>query len=393
MTRPNWASRRSAAWMLATILLTGACTTSPDQGRPVKSDQKVSPHPTVYAAREVEAPAEIKNQLAVLRSQAMEGEWTFQIGYTSAMDRPLQQLAGTVPPPNLAVLARRQNAQASVYLAKKRKALDELGASREYIGALATAKEDTSGKADEIARGRMARRQTMAGLSVETPCISTAQYFDWRQNRNVAPIRDQGSCGSCWAFGTVASQEASVLDLGGGTTDQSEQEVLSCSGVGSCDGGWWAFGFLQKHGIATEQNYPYTAKDGFCKKSVPPPTYRASAWAYVRDDGGLPSPPEIKRALCEHGPLVVAVFADGPFMAYTGGTFNARDKKCKGDGKCINHAVTLMGWDDSKKAWLIRNSWGPTWGEQGYMWISYSSNDVGYGAAWVESPQPGPRRP
>ncbi len=393
MTRASWASRQSAAWMfLATILLIGACTT-PEQGTPVKDDQKISPHPTVYATREVGAPAEIKNQLAVLRSQAMEGAWTFQIGYTSAMDRSLKQLAGTVAPPNLPVLARRQNFLASIYLAEKRKALEELAASTESVGALEAAKDDTPGKADKAALERMAKVQTMARWSVGTRCVSTARYFDWRQNRNVPPIRDQGSCGSCWAFGTVASQEASVLDFGGGTTDQSEQEVLSCSGLGSCDGGWWAFGFLQKHGIATEQNYPYTAKDGICKKSVPPPTYRAAAWAYVRDDGGVPSPPEIKRALCDHGPLVVAVFANDPFMAYTGGTFNAHDKKCKGDGKCINHAVTVMGWDDSKKAWLIRNSWGPTWGEQGHMWISYTSNDVGYGAAWVESPQPGPRRP
>jgi cathepsin L len=106
----------------------------------------------------------------------------------------------------------------------------------------------------------------------------------------------------------------------------------------------------------------------------------------VRDDGGLPAPAEIKRALCEHGPLAVAVRVNDAFQAYSGGVFNAQDKACKGDGKCVNHAVTIMGWDDSKQAWLVKNSWGTMWGEQGYMWIRYTSNDVGYGAAWVESP-------
>jgi hypothetical protein len=75
----------------------------------------------------------------------------------------------------------------------------------------------------------------------------------------------------------------------------------------------------------------------------------------------------------------VAVEVTNAFRAYTGGVFN---ESSTGD---VNHGVTLIGWDDAKQAWRIKNSWGPGWGESGYMWIDYQSNSIGYGASWVQA--------
>jgi cathepsin L len=77
--------------------------------------------------------------------------------------------------------------------------------------------------------------------------------------------------------------------------------------------------------------------------------------------------------------LAVAVRVTSAFQHYTGGVFNERD------GGNVNHGVTLIGWDDNKQAWLIKNSWGTGWGEDGYMWINYNSNSIGYRAAWVQA--------
>jgi hypothetical protein len=91
----------------------------------------------------------------------------------------------------------------------------------------------------------------------------------------------------------------------------------------------------------------------------------------------IPSVTKLKNALCKYGPLAVAVRVTSAFQAYKSGVFNQKDPGG------VNHGVTLVGWDDSKKAWLIKNSWGPGWGMSGYMWIGYGSNKIGYGAGWT----------
>jgi cathepsin L len=89
---------------------------------------------------------------------------------------------------------------------------------------------------------------------------------------------------------------------------------------------------------------------------------------------------QIKQALCDHGPVAVAMEATRLFQAYTGGVYN--EPGISG----INHAVTIVGWDDSNQAWIVKNSWGMGWGEAGYFRIRYGSNTIGYAAAWVEAP-------
>jgi len=194
----------------------------------------------------------------------------------------------------------------------------------------------------------------------------------------ILPVRSQGPCGSCCAFGTHGALEGSYAILNKALIDSAEQDTLDCSGAGDCGGVWWAYQYLIDTGSAKEADYPYVAKKGTCKTGVQRP-YRAVAWGYIDSKVEIPSVAALKKALCEYGPLAVAVAATPAFQAYRSGVFN------EGSNANINHGVTLVGWDDSKQAWRIKNSWGTGWGESGYMWIAYTTNKIGYAAFWVQA--------
>ncbi|MFH7029558.1 MAG: C1 family peptidase [Heteroscytonema crispum UTEX LB 1556] len=162
------------------------------------------------------------------------------------------------------------------------------------------------------------------------------------------------------------------------TQQSCSGRLLDCSNVGSCSGGWWAYQYLVDTGSADETEYKYVATQGKCKSNVNR-SYKAVTWGYVDSTHEIPTVNALKEALCEHGPLAVAVEVTQAFLAYKSGVFN---ENSTGN---VNHGVTLIGWDDTKNAWRIKNSWGNGWGESGYMWIDYSSNKIGYGASWVQA--------
>ncbi|NES89429.1 MULTISPECIES: C1 family peptidase [Okeania] len=168
----------------------------------------------------------------------------------------------------------------------------------------------------------------------------------------------------------------------------SEQHVLRCSGGGTCKGGWYGlvFNFMVEQGNLPERIFRYQATDAVCRFQRNTPL-KAATWEYVRNDGGIPSVSQMKQALCKHDPVVSAVYMTDVFHAYKGGVYNENAYGTP------NHAVTIIGWDDEKRAWLVKNSWGTDWGEDGYMWIAYHTNRIGYGAAWVDARKyPLPRR-
>jgi len=103
----------------------------------------------------------------------------------------------------------------------------------------------------------------------------------------------------------------------------------------------------------------------------------------VSDKAPIPTVDEVKEAICAHGAVAASVRATPAFHHYTGGVFNEHDPGP------TNHAILLVGWDDSKGAWLLKNSWTTNWGENGYMWIAYDSNSVGHAAAWVHAARSG----
>ena len=216
--------------------------------------------------------------------------------------------------------------------------------------------------------------------------------FDWRDHDGCTPVRDQGGCGSCWAFSAIGAMESTlrIYQGLGVDLDLSEQWLVStCTGAGDCDGGWHgaALNYLRCNhledpcgdsGAVLESDFPYQASNSNCYCPYPHP-YCLDSWAFI--GSGVPSAGEIKQAIYDHGPVAVCLHANyDAFSAYSGGVFNACEY---GD---IDHCVVLVGWDDNQGAngvWILRNSWSSGWGEGGYMRIEYGCSRVGYLTGFV----------
>lgn len=214
--------------------------------------------------------------------------------------------------------------------------------------------------------------------------------FDWRNRRMVTPVRNQLDCGACWAFGTAAAFESSYALV---NSDQpnlfntSEQRILDCSGAGTCQGGWWAFDYLVDSGNVGESRDQYSAKYSDRSGRGLTGPFLAQTWGYVTDRNQIPTVTQLKQALCRYGPLAVAITATPEFLRYKGGTFN------QGQTAQVNHAILLVGWDDNRNAWAIKNSWDRDWGEDGFGYVDYRSNNIGYGAAYVTAVRRGRNTP
>ncbi len=308
------------------------------------------------------APPAAQAELGRLRAEIAAEKLTFDVGYNEAMNIPLSTLAATKPPAPDAFLreAKAVNARAAELV-----------------------------RLEQAEIGSFLKRHPEAATEVFRPVVECPDRsaFDWRQSGKITGIRHQDGCGSCWDFAALGAFESSWAIRNNQLVDGSEQHVLDCAAAGTCQGGWYmpVFEFLIKQGVAKESDYPYTASDGTCKTNVTKP-YRAAVWGYVDSTKVTPSVDAIKRAICDHGGIAVTVRVTPLFRAYRSGVFNEHDPGA------INHAVDLIGWDDSKQAWIMRNSWGPNWGdtagfgtERGYMWIKYDSNRIGSTAAWVDA--------
>ncbi len=212
--------------------------------------------------------------------------------------------------------------------------------------------------------------------------------FNWRDDNKVTSVKQQGRCGSCWAFTSTAVFEANYMIRNGKDLDMSEQHILDCAensrgkDCGSCNGGWYGhvFDYLTRTSAQLEKNIPYKVKESICRKGFEN-KYKLAAWGYIRRDAGIPSVAEMKAALCKYGPIAACVKVTPAFQAYAGGIFD--EHTAVSGPRDINHAITIVGWDDSKKAYLVKNSWGTRWGDKGYIWIEYGCNNIGYGATWL----------
>ena len=196
--------------------------------------------------------------------------------------------------------------------------------------------------------------------------------WDWREHNGVTPVRDQGPCGSCWAFATTAAMESAVMIATGVGADLSEQALISCNKSGwSCCGGSWEFRYYYRPGAVDETCMPYQADDTVPCDDLCPRKVALTEWYNVAT--GAPTVEEIKTAIYQYGPVGVQVCVGPLFGAYTGEVFDADE------GDCANHAVVLVGWDDSlgdHGAWILKNSWSTGWGDDGFMYITYGTSGV-----------------
>ena len=225
-------------------------------------------------------------------------------------------------------------------------------------------------------------------LEDDDPKLGLPEAFNWCDQGGCTPVRDQGFCGSCWAFATVGALESNIKIQDGLQNDLSEQYLVSCNTEGwGCDGGWWAHNYHSwkippgepDAGAVGEADFPYSAKDDPCG---PPHSHQEKihSWHYIGNGWSVPSAADVKQAILDYGPVSVAVCVGPGFQRYSGGVFETHE--CT----LVNHAVVLVGWDDSQGAqgvWSLRNSWGAGWGEGGYMRIGYGTSNVGYGANYV----------
>jgi C1A family cysteine protease len=217
--------------------------------------------------------------------------------------------------------------------------------------------------------------------------------FDWRTQGGDTPVRDQGSCGGCWAFGTVGPLEILISAQCRRTVDLSEQYLVSCNENGwGCGGGWFAHDYHQWYipatknetdfGAVNESDLPYQGAGVPCSGPHDHP-YKINSWSYIAGYT-VPSVTAVKQAIQTYGPVAAGVCFGSTFQAYKSGIFDYNET-CSGD---VNHAITLVGWNDDlgpdNGYWILKNSWGTAWGESGYMRIRYGTSMVGYGANYID---------
>jgi len=226
--------------------------------------------------------------------------------------------------------------------------------------------------------------------------------FDWRdvEGRSyIGPVRNQGNCGSCYAFGACAAAEGVynvAMELyDENCLDLSEAFLAFCldqyySGYSGCAGSDYDYEELDalvERGVCLESAYPYTAVDLGCVAGSEE-ALRAKFTAWYRIPCG--DVQAIKSALITYGVLDAAVLVTSAFQAYSGGVYTDGNTECDPDlcyYTATNHCIALVGWQDTSAAgdgyWILRNSWGPEWGEDGYMRIAYRSAHVACEACYL----------
>ncbi|XP_059688175.1 cathepsin K [Gavia stellata] len=224
----------------------------------------------------------------------------------------------------------------------------------------------------KVPRGRPRRNET---LYVPDWTERAPAAVDWRRKGYVTPVKNQGQCGSCWAFSSVGALEGQLKRKTGKLLSLSPQNLVDCvTNNDGCGGGYMtnAFEYVrQNHGIDSEDAYPYIGQDESCMYN---PTGKAAKCRGYRE---IPEGNEkaLKRAVARIGPVSVGIDASLPsFQFYSRGVYY--DESCNAEN--INHAVLAVGYGTQKgtKHWIIKNSWGEEWGNKGYVLLARNMNNA-----------------
>jgi len=226
--------------------------------------------------------------------------------------------------------------------------------------------------------GQMSRRETLAYDITDYPASK-----NWVDDGAVTPIKDQKNCGSCWAFSATGNMEGAYFLAHKELPVISEQQLVDCEqdcmifpGTTQqvcdegCNGGLMpnAFTYAIREGMESEEDYPYKGVDQTCKVDKSKIKYHFTKWSWVDDNEDA-----MVAGLNENGPLSVAL--DATYWSfYSGGIY---DNSCS--STTMNHGVLLVGYgeDSGKQYWIIKNSWGTSWGEKGYLRLIRGKNKCG----------------
>lgn len=219
-----------------------------------------------------------------------------------------------------------------------------------------------------------------------------ADRLDWRDKGVVTEIKNQGECASCYAFASTAAVESQMAIKTGKLQDISPQDVLDCSQVEpyenyGCDGGSLepAYDYIQSKGVVSDESYPYTATTGE-KCNAKPEQVAVQIKSYVTIEEG--DEKALKEALFKIGPIAVGMDASSEnWQFYGGGIYYEPD--CKSSIENLNHAVTLVGYgeENGNKYWIVKNSYGNSWGENGYARIARNETNHCGIASYAVYPQ------
>jgi C1A family cysteine protease len=242
---------------------------------------------------------------------------------------------------------------------------------------------------EEIERlAKLSYDAEMTGDAIGDTALATK--IDWRNRRGsnyVTPVKNQGACGSCVAFGVVATMENRIRVIANEPTrniDLSEAHLFYCharSEGRNCGNGWWCHKGLdaaKKKGVVDEACYPYVGRDQNC-------TGLCSNWknrlVKIRDWKAITSRTAMKQAIQDHGALVGRFNVYSDFFAYKSGVY----KKSSGASFRGGHCISVVGYDDTNNCWICKNSWGQNWGEKHPLVAEKGYFRIGYGQVGIDA--------
>lgn len=307
----------------------------------------------VYQLNELKASTKLKSELTTQRQFILDNKLQFMVANTSVSDMELYKITGENE------ISQEEALKIQSYM--KNKII-----SSEVIAAIKYIQLNT--------------------------CVASFKAYDARKDSLVPLIRSQ-QCGNCWSYSALGPIECSYIRVNRiakpSAVDLSEKQIMSCTGNSSaCSGGlsYVAFTSLKAtpRKLLLESQFPDNGANGSCPTTVSLSNAELLDWGVIDPSGDINKiapVDKIKEAICKYGPVAVSMQVTSLFQNYAGGVFfgTASDYS----NPVSNHAVMIVGWDDDKGAWLLRNSWGTGWGENGYCWIKYNSNNIGKRAAWV----------